>query len=38
VPASEFFYTNQGEAEEISNVNDSEIFNETLEAFKLLGN
>ena len=33
---SEFNYTNQGQAEEIPNVNDSEVFKETLDAFRLL--
>jgi myosin heavy subunit len=36
VPSSEFIYTNQGQAEEIDNVNDSDVFRETLDAFKLL--
>lgn len=36
VPSSEFFYTNQGQADEIDNVNDSDVFRETLDAFKLL--
>lgn len=33
---SEFSYTNQGNAEEIDNVDDSLVFKETLDAFKLL--
>jgi myosin heavy subunit len=37
VPASDFYYTNQGNAEEIPNVNDSDVFNETLDAFRMLG-
>ncbi len=36
MPPTEFYYTNQGEAEEIVNVNDSDVFSETLDAFKLL--
>ena len=37
VPADKFLYTNQGQAEEIENVDDREVFRETLDAFKLLG-
>ena len=37
VPAREFIYTNQGNSEEIENINDREVFKDTLEAFKLLG-
>lgn len=37
VPADKFWYTNQGQAEEIENVDDREVFRETLDAFKLLG-
>lgn len=36
LPADKFLYTNQGQAEEIENVDDREVFRETLDAFKLL--
>ena len=36
VAATEFFYTQQGHAEKIDNVNDSNVFKETLDAFKML--
>ena len=35
--SKDFVYTSQGQADEIENVNDSDVFRETLEAFKLLG-
>jgi myosin-5 len=37
VQAKKFYYTQQGNAEQIENVNDSNVFKETLDAFKLLG-
>lgn len=36
MPATEYYYTKQGDAEEIHNVNDNDVFNETLDAFRLL--
>jgi myosin V len=34
--ATQFFYTNQGQAEIIDHINDSQVFKETLDAFKML--
>ena len=37
MPPQDYFYTQQGNAEVIDNVNDSRVFKETLDAFNLLG-